>query len=130
MVVLSMLALSYGIVTSQNNMLYLFFAVLALCLIVGWIGPSILSRFVRIRRRLPSTTYEGHEISLNVRVRNPNRLFQVPSVVLEGLGDTGGYESRPVLVGSLTARSYVDFQLPIVFPRRGQWYLGNRGGLP
>jgi uncharacterized protein (DUF58 family) len=125
MVFVAAAATAYGILTTHNNLLYLLFAVLSAAIVIGWIGPSILSRRLRVERSLPSTAHEGTEIGLRVRVINPGDLFQTPAVRVEDRETEEGGAGRPALVGALAPNSRAEFTLPVTFRRRGMRRLGD-----
>ncbi len=125
MLFVATLATAYGILATQHNLLYLLFAVLSAAVAIGWIGPSLLARKLRVERSLPSTAHEGTEVGLRVRVRNPGTLVQTPAVLVEDRGAAEDSAGRPALVGALAPRSHVEFTLPVIFPRRGRQHLGS-----
>ncbi len=115
MLFVATIATAYGILATQNNLLYLLFAVLSAAIAIGWIGPSILARMLRVERSLPSAAHEGREVRLRLRVRNPSNLLSTTAVLVDD----------SALVGPLAPRSHVDFTLPITFPRRGRQRLDD-----
>jgi uncharacterized protein (DUF58 family) len=125
MLFVATLATAYGILATQHNLLYLLFAVLSAAIAIGWIGPSILARMLRVERSLPPTAHEGSEVGLRVRVRNPGKVVQTPSVLVEDRRAPEESGGRPALVGPLAPRGHVEFTFPVTFPRRGRQHLGE-----
>ena len=126
MLFIASIASLYGILSTQNNLLYLVFAVLVSVLAVGWIGPAWLSRGIRVARFLPPAVHEGSEASLRVAVSNENRTFRTPPLVLEAL-ERPGERAVSALVGALAPGARAEFPVLLRFPRRGRRALDRVG---
>jgi uncharacterized protein (DUF58 family) len=114
-----------GIGGTQNNLLYIVFAILATCVVLGWLGPAFLSRRVSLKRNIPATAYEGSEVSLEVDVCNRSRVFRTPAFIVEDANRLAGNTSTPALVDSIGPGGAVRFRLPMTLTRRGCWSLGD-----
>ncbi len=118
-VFLATLMVGVGIVRTHNNLLYLVLAILLVGCVWGWIGPALLSRTVRIRRKVPATGHAGAEIGIEVEVLNQSRFLNAPMIALENVNSIEGTGGLPVTVGALAPSSAVRFQTSVTLPRRG-----------
>lgn len=113
----------FGIVGTHNNLLYLVLSMFLTCMAIGWAGPAVFCRHLRIERNVPETAHAGTELTVVVRLHNPHRLFPVPPIIVHNAARFSSDSDRPVLVGGLAPKSEVRFSRPLLLSRRGRWTL-------
>ncbi len=113
----------FGIVGTHNNLLYLVLSIFLTCMAIGWAGPAVFCRHLRMERNLPETATAGTELTVEVCLHNPHRFFSIPALILHNAARFRNDPDRPVLVGGLAAKSEVRFSRPLQLTRRGRWVL-------
>lgn len=108
-----------GIIGTHNNLLYIVLVLFLVCTVLGWAGPAVFSRSLRVQRSAPASGYAGNDISMEVQVRNRGRFFKTPDTVISHLNSLPGSGHVPVRVESLAPGSEVRFRLPVHLAERG-----------